>query len=151
MAEPVDSATPTLEQPANPEASVISGETSGSVPESNGAQIEQLIFTISAGGDVTNAERIDATGLRADLPVAELGRYAGDDGFDEVNAALEAGFEAGILEALGDDDLEPVILFALHSRRSSHGLGSLRRGILRRLLLRRLIRHLHNPKGESTE
>ncbi|MGZ3527704.1 MAG: hypothetical protein ACXVAO_08360 [Vulcanimicrobiaceae bacterium] len=126
-------------------------------------ETEQLIVTMRPdGGEILSVEKVDKSGLRSELSEEEYGKIAGEDEVDEIEAALDTAFEAGIAEALGDDVqseqttgedavLERLIILRLLGRRVGR-VHALRRNMLRRLLLRRLIRRrmLRNRKERTT-
>ena len=107
-----------------------------------GAEDEQLMVTINpAMGGIVRVERIDKAGKRQELVEEELAKLVGEDEVDEIEAALEEAFEAGIAVVLGDtyedeeayeDDEERAL------RRLLVG-GLLRRSIRRRILQRVLV------------
>jgi hypothetical protein len=112
-------------------------------------ETEQMVVTIGATtGDVVKIEKIDKTGKRDELSEEECAKLAGEDELEEIEAALEEAFEAGIAGALREDDddelddeektLRQLLIGGLVRRRPV--LLRLRRRSLRRLLLRRLIR-----------
>ena len=122
----------------------------------------QLIFTRdSASGAITRIEKVDDRGLTNDLTQDECLQIAGEDEVEELNAALDAAFEAGMLDVLGEDDseetaesypiLERLILLRILTRRSGRDLSELRRDMMRRLVLRRLVRrHVLRSYKERT-
>src|SRR5262247_2413835 len=68
-------------------------------------ETEQMVVTIGATtGDVVKVERIDKAGKRDELSDEECTKLAGEDEVDEIEAALEEAFEAGIAGALSEDD-----------------------------------------------
>jgi hypothetical protein len=112
-------------------------------------ETEQMVLTIGATtGDVVKIEKIDKAGKRDELAEEECAKLAGEDELEEIEAALEEAFEAGIAGALREDDddelddeektLRQLLIGGLVRRRPV--LLRLRRRSLRRLLLRRLIR-----------
>ena len=112
-------------------------------------ETEQMVLTIGATtGDVVKIEKIDKAGKRDELSEEDCARLAGEDEVEEIEAALEEAFEAGIAGALSEDDeddlddeeraLRRLLIGGLLRRRPV--LTRLRRRSLRRLLLRRLLR-----------
>ena len=108
-----------------------------------------MVLTIGATtGDVVKIEKIDKAGKRDELSEEDCARLAGEDEVEEIEAALEEAFEAGIAGALSEDDeddlddeeraLRRLLIGGLLRRRPV--LTRLRRRSLRRLLLRRLLR-----------
>jgi phosphoenolpyruvate synthase/pyruvate phosphate dikinase len=112
-------------------------------------ETEQMVVTIDATtGAVFKVEKIDKAGSRKELSEDECAKLAGEDEVDEIEAALEEAFEAGIAGALSEDEeddlddeeqaLRRLLIGGLLRRRPV--LGRLRARSVRRLLLRRLIR-----------
>ena len=116
-------------------------------------ETEQLVVTIAAAtGEVVKIEKIDKAGKRGDLSEGDCLKLAGEDEVEEIEAALEEAFEAGIAGALreedetDDDEVDEVdevegtrlVISGLLAR--GPVLGRLRRRTLQRLLLRRLLR-----------
>ena len=112
-------------------------------------ETEQIVLTVGATtGDVVKIEKIDKSGKRDEISDEDCATLAGEDEVDEIEAALEAAFEAGIAGALSEDDeddfddeeraLRRLLIGGLLKRRPV--LLRLRRRSLRRLLLRRLLR-----------
>ena len=106
------------------------------------AEDEQLMVTINpAMGGIVRVERVDKAGKRQELVEEDLAKLVGEDEVDEIEAALEEAFEAGIAVVLGDsyedeeayeDDEERAL------RRLLVG-GLLRRSVRRRILQRVLV------------
>jgi hypothetical protein len=72
---------------------------------SQSAQTEQLIVTLRVGsGEVLKVEKIDVAGKRTDLPKEETARLVGKESLDEIEAALDDAFEAGISSMLDPED-----------------------------------------------
>ena len=115
-------------------------------------ETEQLVVTINAKtGVIVKLEKVDKAGKRGELSEEESAKLAGEDEVGEIEAALEAAFEAGVAGAFGEDDedddddegdeeeaLRRLLIGALLRRRSV--LRRLRRPVVQRLLLRRLLR-----------
>lgn len=111
---------------------------------------EKIVITLSPGGEIEIVERINTSGFRSTLSDDECAALAGDSAFEEVSAALDAGYEAGVLEGVGNDDLlERLLLFRLITGTAGRNLRTLKRAMLRRILLRRLLgrRASHNANG----
>jgi len=112
-------------------------------------EIEQLVVTLNATmGEIVKVEKVDQTGKHHELTEQELAKFAGQDEVEEIEAALEEAFEAGISvvmgekdeEYAGDDDddeeeraLRQLLISGLLARHP------VRRRLLHRLLLRRLL------------
>src|SRR6478609_8132953 len=74
-------------------------EAAGSAEE-----IEQLVVTFNAAmGEIVKIEKIDKAGKHQELTEEECAKLAGQDGVEEMEAALEEAFEAGVEIALGDE------------------------------------------------
>ena len=112
-------------------------------------ETEQIVLTVGATtGDVVKIEKIDKSGKRDEISDDECATLAGEDEVDEIEAALEEAFEAGIAGALSEDGeedfddeeraLRRLLIGGLLKRRPV--LLRLRRRSLRRLLMRRLLR-----------
>jgi hypothetical protein len=109
---------------------------------------EQLVVTINAPmGKILRAEKIDKAGKRQQLGEEEWAKLVGDDEVEEIEAALEEAFEAGVAAVLGeeyeddeadeDDEeraLRQLLIGGLLRRHPVH------RRILQRLLVSRLLR-----------
>jgi len=111
---------------------------------------QQLVVTINpAMGGIVKVEKIDKAGKHQDLSEEECAKLVGKDAVEEIEAALEEAFEAGVNGVLGDeyetegesedeDDEDKAIRRFLISEVL---VGrSVRRRIMHRLLLSRLIR-----------
>lgn len=62
---------------------------------------EQLIFTLrSTTGEVIRIEKIDSAGKRHEIRESETIKVAGKPDLDEIEAALDEAFEAGIFSVL---------------------------------------------------
>jgi hypothetical protein len=112
-----------------------------------GASEEQVMVTIQGPrGRIVKVERVDKSGKRQDLVEEEWTRLVGRDEVEEIEAALEEAFEAGVAAVLGEeyedgegyenDDESTLRRFLVGGllRRS------VRRRILERLLLSRMLR-----------
>src|SRR5215471_13288858 len=108
---------------------------------------EQVVVTINASmGKVVRVEKIDKAGERQELPEEEWAKLVGDDEVEEIEAALEEAFEAGVAAALSeeyeDEDYEDdeetalrrLLVGELQRRRP------VQRRILQRLLMKRVLR-----------
>ena len=113
-------------------------------------EIEQLVMTFNAAmGEIVKLEKVDKAGKRQELTEEECAKLAGQDEVEEIEAALEEAFKAGVAVALNDKDdndedyaeedgdeeraLRQLLIGGL--------LGShpVRRRLLHQLLLRRLL------------
>lgn len=75
-----------------------------------GEETEQLVFTLRpATGEVVRIEKVDSAGKRREIPKEETVELAGKQNLDEIEAALDEAFEAGIFSLLdpGSDDEPP--------------------------------------------
>jgi hypothetical protein len=114
---------------------------------------EQLLLTLSvATGEIVRVEKLDPAGKRHELSEGEYAQLAVDDGADELDAALEEAYEAGVEDALGEDGEDEPGDEELALRRLAVGRllvrGMLRRG-LRRRLVRRAIRREVLERGSA--
>ena len=112
-----------------------------------GSEEEQLVVTIAPMGKVVRVEKIDKTAKRHELTEEEWTKLVGGDEVEEIEAALEEAFEAGIAAVLGeeyeddgqyeDDEekaLRRLLIAGLLRRRS------VQHRILQRLSVSRLLR-----------
>ena len=109
---------------------------------------EQLVVTINAPiGKVVKVEKIDKGGKRHELAENEWAKLVDDDELEEIEAALEEAFEAGIAAVLGEEfeddeaneddedrDLRRLLIAGLLRRRP------VQRRILQRLVVSHLLR-----------
>jgi hypothetical protein len=75
-----------------------------------GEETEQLIFTLRAAtGEIIRIDKIDSAGKRGELPKDEGVALVEKQNRDEVEAALDDAFEAGIFSVLdpGSEDEMP--------------------------------------------
>ena len=115
-------------------------EAAGSAEE-----IEQLVVTFNAAvGEIVKIEKVDKAGNRQELTEKESAKLAGQDEVEEIEAALEEAFKAGVAVVLGDedkekddDDEEQALRQLLIGRLL--GPHRVRRRLLHQLLLRRLL------------
>ena len=102
-------------------------------------------------GEIVKVEKVDKAGKRQELTEEECAKLAGQDEVEEIEAALEEAFEAGVAVVLGertrrtrerrDDEeraLRQLLIGGLLGRRPVR--RRLRRLVVQRLLLRRLLR-----------
>jgi hypothetical protein len=121
---------------AEPEAAGSSGE------------MEQLLVTISpAKRRIVKVERVDKAGKHQELSEEDCANLVGEDEVEEIEAALEEAFEAGVAGILGDeyeaegeyvDDEEKAVRRFLISELLIR--RPVRRRIMHRLLLSRMLR-----------
>src|SRR5205809_3036990 len=79
----------------------------GAEPVDSTDEIEQLVVTFSAAmGEIAKVEKVDKAGKRQELTEEECAKLAGQDEVEEIEAALEEAFEAGVAVVLGDEDAE---------------------------------------------
>lgn len=115
----------------------LGGETPASKKETSQATLagetEQLVLTLNvATGEIVNVEKLDKAGHRHELSDDEYAELAVDDVTDELEDALEAAYETGIADVLGEDTEEIAL------RRLAVG-SLLIRGMLRHELGRQLL------------
>ena len=106
-----------------------------------GSEEQQVVVTIAPMGKVVRGEKIDKTANRHELTEDEWTKLVGGDEVEEIEAALEEAFEAGIAAVLGeeyeDDEektLRRLLIAGLLRRRS------VQHRIHQRLLVSRLLR-----------
>ena len=119
----------------------------GAEPVDSAEEIEQLVVTFNvAMGEIVKVEKVDKAGKSQELTEEECAKLAGQDEVEEIEAALEEAFEAGVAVVLGDEDEE----YAQDDDNEERAIRQLligellgrhpvRRRLLRRLLLRRLL------------
>jgi len=119
----------------------------GAEPADSAEEMEQLVVTFNAAmGEIVKVEKVDKAGKRQELTEEECAKLAGRDEVEEIEAALEEAFEAGVAVVVGDDDkedaeddddeeraLRQLLIGALLGRHP------IRRRLLHQLLLRRLL------------
>src|SRR5436190_11338882 len=116
-------------------------------------EIEQLVVTFNAAmGEIVKVEKVDKAGKHQELTEKECAKLAGQDEVEEIEAALEEAFEAGVAVMLGDeqeeyaedyDDEERAVrqlLIGAILERHPVRKRLLRQLLLRRLLLRRFLK-----------
>lgn len=116
-------------------------------------EIEQLVMTLNAAiGEIVKIEKVDNAGKRQELTEEECAKLAGQDEVEEIEAAIEEAFEAGVAVVLGDEDEEYAeddddeenalrqLLIGGLLRRHPVRRRLLHQLLLRRLLLRRLLK-----------
>jgi len=149
MAMPSESPVETKGTPADKQPHAAKREPSR---PSGVTEIEQLIFTLRpASGEVLKIEKVDAAGKRSELPKDETVTLAGKQNLDEIDAALDEAFEAGIFSVLdpgGDDEapeenaedieLRRILLKLIIGREVRRRL---QRRVAQRLILSRTLSH----------
>ena len=126
--------------------------------EGSPEEIEQLVVTISpAMGGIVKVEKVDRGGKHQELTEEEWPKLVGEDEVEEIEAALDEAFEAGVVGVLGDEyeaegDYEDNEEKAIRRFLISELLipRSVRRRILHRLLLSRMLRR-RVPKRRSRQ
>ena len=79
----------------------------GSEAAGSAEGIEQLVVTFNAAmGEIVKIEKVDKAGNRQELTEKESAKLAGQDEVEEIEAALEEAFKAGVAVVLGDEDKE---------------------------------------------
>src|SRR4029078_12566469 len=79
----------------------------GAEPADSAEEEEQLVVTFNAAmGEIVKVEKVDKAGKRQELTEEECAKLAGRDEVEEIEAALEEAFEAGVAVVVGDDDKE---------------------------------------------
>src|SRR5437762_11557609 len=70
-------------------------------------EIEQLVVTFNAAmGEIVKVEKVDKAGKHQELTEKECAKLAGQDEVEEIEAAREEAFEAGVAVMLGDEHEE---------------------------------------------
>ena len=132
----------------------VSGFKGGAEADKASEQ-EQLLVTIHAPtGKIVKAEKIGKAGKPQELQEEEWARFVAEDEVDEIEAALEEAFEAGIAAVLGeeyeddeayeDEDekaLRQSLIAGLFRRRQ------VQRRILERVLIARVLRGPFSKAG----
>lgn len=108
----------------------------------------QFVVTMGATkGDVLKVEKIEKSGQRRELSDEEFAALAGEDEMEDLGAALEEAYGAGINDAIHDalgeeededEEGEEEIALRRFILGRSAGRQLLRRGV-RRLILRRVL------------
>ena len=122
----------------------------GAEPVDSTDEIEQLVVTFNvAMGEIAKVEKVDKAGKRQELTEEECAKLAGQDEVEEIEAALEEAFEAGVAVVLGDEDAEDYddeerafrqLLIGGFLERHPLRHRLLHQLLLRRLLLRRFLK-----------
>jgi hypothetical protein len=121
-------------------------------------ETEQLVVTMSPSkGAIILVERMEKSGQRREISAEEFAALAGEDEAEDLGAALEEAYSAGIADALGEEDeeedeseedaenaLRQVLLGSAAGRLLLR--RSVRRLILRRALRRRLLGRRKEPE-----
>ncbi len=112
-------------------------------------QIERLVVTFNAAmGEVVKVDKIDNNGKTQVLSFEVCAKLADQDEVEEIDAALEEAFDAGVTVMLSDEDEEDdedeeralrQLLIGRLLERHPVRQRLLRQLLLRRLLLRRLL------------
>jgi hypothetical protein len=120
-------------------------------PETAGLseEMDQLLVTINAAaGKIVRVEKLDKAGKHHELSEDDCAKLVGEDEVEEIEAALEEAFEAGVAGVLGSDDevegeYEDNGDRAIRRFLISEFLipRSVRRRIMTRLLLSRMLHH----------
>jgi hypothetical protein len=112
-------------------------------------ETEQIVVTVSPQkGEIVKVEKIERPGHRRELTDEEFAELVNEDELEELAAAVEEAYTAGVMDALGEDDEdeaedEAEDETALRKFVLGRAVGRqlLRRG-LRRLILRRALRRV---------
>jgi hypothetical protein len=101
------------------------------------------MLTLSvATGEIVRVEKVEHGGKRHELSDGEYAELVVDDETGEIEAALEEAYEAGLEDALGENDGDGAAADEVLALRRLAVGRLLVRGMLRRGLRRRL---LHRP------
>ena len=130
----------------------------GSESVGSAEEIEQLVVTFNAAlGEIVRIEQVDKDGTHQEFTEEECAKLAGQDEVEEIEAALEDAFEAGVAVMLGDEDEEyeqdedneerALRQLLIHGFLERHPVRCrrLHQLLLRRLLLRRLLKRALTP------
>ncbi len=122
----------------------------GAEPVDSTDEIEQLVVTFNAAmGEIAKVEKVDKAGKRQELTEEECAKLAGQDEVEEIEAALEEAFEAGVAVVRCDEDAEDYddedrafrqLLIGGFLERHPLRHRLLHQLLLRRLLLRRFLK-----------
>ena len=125
----------------------------GAEPADSAEEMEQLVVTFNAAmGEIVKVEKVDKAGKHHELTEEECAKLAGQDEVEEMEAALEEAFEAGVAVVVGDEDKEDAeddddeeralrqLLIGRLLERHPVRRRLLHQLLLRRLLLRRLLK-----------
>lgn len=100
-------------------------------------ETEQLVVTVSASkGEILMVERMEKSGQRREISAEEFAALAGEDEAEDIGAALEEAYAAGIVDALGEEDRED------EDESDEEAENALRELILGRAAGRLLLRHM---------
>jgi hypothetical protein len=116
-------------------------------------ETEQIVVTVSPQrGEILKVEKIERPGHRRELTEEEFAALAGEDEEEELEAAVEEAYTAGVLDALGEEDEEEdEEETALRQFILGRAVGRqlLRRGLRRLILHRALRRVLEGQKAKA--
>jgi hypothetical protein len=126
----------------------VSTFKTGSEAPGSPEEMDQLVLTINpAIGRIVKVEKLDKTGKHQEVADDVWAKLVGEDEVEEIEAALDEAFEAGVAGVLGEeydadegyeDDEEKAIRRFLISELLIP--RSVRRRIMHRLLLSRMLR-----------
>jgi 3-methyladenine DNA glycosylase/8-oxoguanine DNA glycosylase len=92
MSKPNDD--PVKVTPVGPETQATTTRAMGAAASD---ETEQLVFTLrTSTGEVLRVEKVDPAGKRSEVPLDEAVGLAGTEDIEEIDAALDDAFEAGI-------------------------------------------------------
>jgi len=114
-------------------------------------ETEQLMVTLNAENhEIVKVEKVNKSGDRAELSTEEYAQLAGEDEVEEIEIALEAAFDAGVVSALDEDDeddeddegrvLQQLLIAGMLKPRRRSIMSRFRRRFIHQLILPRLIR-----------
>jgi hypothetical protein len=120
-------------------------------------EIKQLVVTINpAMGGIVKVEKFDKAGKHEELSDEECASLVGEDEVDEIQDAIEEGFEAAVMSVIGedrtereDDDEEEKAIrrFLINDLLIP---PSVSRRVLHRILLSRMLRR-RLPNGQQQQ
>jgi hypothetical protein len=124
-------------------------------------ETREVVVTLGGSkGEVLKAEKLERSGTRRDLTEEEFAALVGEDELEDLGAALEEAYAAGINDALhdalgekdeeeDDEEDEEIVLRRFILGRAA-GRQLLRRGV-RRLILARVLRRMLAQQRPRTE
>jgi hypothetical protein len=117
---------------------------------------DQLVFTLlAATGDILKVEKVSAAGERSAVPLDDALDLARKGNLEDIEAALDDAFEAGIISML-DSKQDPKVLEELAEDQPLRGIlqaliigSAVRRRLQRRLAGRLLLGEVESRRPRS--
>lgn len=113
-------------------------------------ETEQLVLTLSvATGEIVNVEKLDRAGHRRELSEDEYAELAIVDEAGEFESALEEAYEAGVADALREDEEELTLRGLVIDRLLVHRMlrSELGQHLLRRAIRSEILQREHPKRG----